>query len=448
MTVPRLLTSLVVALALAGAVRAQSVELTEAPLAEQCFRIELTMELQGKITVQQQGEAVSFPQQAQARHVYVERVLAAAGAVADKTARHYEQAEATITFNKVASKRSLRAERTFMVAHRNRDQMLVYSPKGNLTRAEKELTEHFDSLFVPGLVPGKAVKVGDSWPLATPVALALCDLDGLTDHDLSCKLEGVEGDTATVRVTGTAGGITMGAQVKLLVDARYQFDTKAMRVVAVEWKQSDQRQQGPVSPALSADVVIKLKRTPIAEPPELGKFALVQVPAEPSPALLALRHHDPRGRYDLSHGRDWHTVSPDDAAQLVMRLMDRGDFIAQATVTPWKKADAKQAATLDEFYELMKTTPGWTEDQLLEKTELKAEKGHALYRVTASGTLDQVKAVQSFYLVAGPGGEQLIVSFLVVPSQVQKLGARDLELVRGISFPAAESPAVKEIESK
>src|SRR5579871_5964942 len=111
-------------------------------------------------------------------------------------------------------------------------------------------------------------------------------------------------------------------------------------------------------------------------------------------------------------------------------------------------ADAKQAATLDEFYELMKTTPGWTEDQLLEKTELKAEKGHALYRVTASGTLDQVKAVQSFYLVAGPGGEQLIVSFLVVPSQVQKLGARDLELVRGISFPAAETPAVKEIESK
>src|SRR6476659_8809612 len=51
----RLLTSLTVALLTANAARAQSVDLTEAALADQCFRIELTMDLNGKITVQQQG---------------------------------------------------------------------------------------------------------------------------------------------------------------------------------------------------------------------------------------------------------------------------------------------------------------------------------------------------------------------------------------------------------
>jgi len=71
---------------------------------------------------------------------------------------------------------------------------------------------------------------------------------------------------------------------------------------------------------------------------------------------------------------------------------------------------------------------------MLEKTQLK-NVGHALYRVTASGSLDDVKTVQAFYLVAGPQGEQLIVSVSAVPSQVQKLGSRDQELVRSITFP-------------
>ena len=78
----RLLTSFAVVLTAVSAGRAQSVDLTEAPLANRCFRIELTLALKGKITVQQQGETVSFPQEADARHVYAERVLQASGALA------------------------------------------------------------------------------------------------------------------------------------------------------------------------------------------------------------------------------------------------------------------------------------------------------------------------------------------------------------------------------
>jgi hypothetical protein len=182
---------------------------------------------------------------------------------------------------------------------------------------------------------------------------------------------------------------------------------------------------------MSADVVIKLKRTQIAEPMELGNFALVQVPAEPPASLLRLSHHDAKGRYQLHHARDWHVVSSEDSPQLVLRLMDRGDFIAQATVTPWKKGDP---VSLEKFAELMKSTPGWQEEQMLEKTELK-NAGHALYRVTASGSLNDVKTVQTFYLVVGPAQEQFLVSVSAVPNQVQKLGTRDQELVRSITFP-------------
>src|SRR5438093_9197566 len=110
----RLLTSLALLLAAGGIARAQDVNLTEAPLADQCFKIELSMELKGKITVQQQGQTVSFPHEAGATHAFLERVLEAEHGVASKTARHYQAAEASISFNKKVSKRALRPERAFM----------------------------------------------------------------------------------------------------------------------------------------------------------------------------------------------------------------------------------------------------------------------------------------------------------------------------------------------
>src|SRR5260370_41212034 len=87
----RLLTSLVVTLTAVNAARAQSVDLTEAPLADRCFRIELKLELKGKISVQQQGETVSFPHAAEARHVYLERVLQATGGGAGKNGRDTDE---------------------------------------------------------------------------------------------------------------------------------------------------------------------------------------------------------------------------------------------------------------------------------------------------------------------------------------------------------------------
>ena len=102
---------ILVSLAVVAGAHAQTVDLTEAPLADKCFRIDLTFNLQGKITVQQKGEPISFPHEAEGRHVYVERVLEASGGIAQKTVRHYEKAEALITFNKQAgSKKALRPE--------------------------------------------------------------------------------------------------------------------------------------------------------------------------------------------------------------------------------------------------------------------------------------------------------------------------------------------------
>ncbi len=434
----RLLICVLTGLLATSTLRAQSVNLTEAPLDQQCVRNELTLELDGKVLSKQNGKELSFPHKATAKHVFVERFLSVNGGIVDKAARHYSAAESSIRFNNnEPSRRLLRDEHRFLVAQRVRDQIASFSPKGMLTREEMEVTEHLDTLALPGLLPGKTIEVGKTWTVPDRVVAALCELDGLTEQNLEGQLEGVKLGRAFIKIVGQAKGINLGAQVGMIVNVRLEFDLKAKRIVFVEWKEADSRQQGPVSPAMNADLTILLTRTPIAEPAELNKFALVPVPTGDTPPanLTSIQHLDAKKRFVLSYARDWHVVSPDDSPQLVLRQLERGEFIAQATFTVWKKTDAKKPMKIDDFAGLVAKTPGWVEEKEIERKQIDNKSNHTIYRVASMGELDGIRTVQYYYLVVGPRGDQMVVTFSVVPQHVQRLGSRDLEMVREIAFP-------------
>src|SRR5262249_1183009 len=280
---------------------------------------------------------------------------------------HYDTAKATLTVAGDRSERTLRDGRRLLVAHRHKDQVVVYSPVGPLTREELELTgEHLDTLTLAALLPGKAVNVGDTGKAPNARAQTLGAFEGLTSQDLTCKLEAVQGATATVSVTGTANGISLGAVVKLTIRATCRFDLGKQRLVAVEWKQTDEREAGPASPALKLEGTTKLTRAAVEQPKELADVALVTLPEgdEPPEPLLPLVYQDPRGRYTLHFQRDWQLVGETEQ-HLILRLLDRGDFVAQATVTPWKPARPGGHLAPDEFKQAMARTPGWEPEQEL-----------------------------------------------------------------------------------
>src|SRR5262249_39921204 len=147
------------------------------------------------------------------------------------------------------------------------------------------VSEHFDTLSLTGLPPGKAVGVGETWNVPNAVVQALCGFEGLTEQHLTCKLEEVKDNSARVSVTGTANGIDLGAQAKLTVQAQYHFDVSTKRLTASEGEQTDERGQGPASPATNVHAVTSLKRSPIEQPTNqngqpacLDDVALVSVP--------------------------------------------------------------------------------------------------------------------------------------------------------------------------
>jgi hypothetical protein len=413
--------------------------LAEAPLAGKFFRIKLDMTLTGEIKINQDGKKVPLNQAAQANHVYLERILdVGPTGLPCKTARRYQEARAMITVVKQPKELSLRPDRCLMVAQRHKDQGLIYSLAGPLTAEERELTEHFDSLSVTGLLPGKAVAVGATWKVTNAVVQALCNFEGLTSQDLVCKFEEIKSGVAHVSITGKATGIDTGALVKLAIQATYHFDLKNKRLTWLEWKQKDERDQGPASPASTADVTTRLTRTAIDPPRELSDLALVAVPDgyEPPASMTQIGYIDKKKRFDLLYAREWRVVGLTED-HFIMRLMDRGDFIAQATVTPWTGDQPGKHMTAEAFQEAMAETRGWEADQVLQAGEVSSEGGRWIYRVSSLGRLDGLKVMQNFYLVAGPDGQQVVLVFTMTPAQAQKIGTRDLSLVGSLDFPGS-----------
>jgi hypothetical protein len=436
----RVLGTIGLLLAAAQAGRTQTCNLTEKPQAGECFKIQLDMKLAGEMRIRKEDKTEPLKLEAAAVHEYPERILiVSSDGLVQKTARHYETAKATITVGSDRMEHTLRSERRLFVAQFYKDQRLVYSPAGPLTDDELKLTaEHFDSAAVTGLLPGKDVTVGNSWKVPSNIAQALCNFEGLTEHTLTGKLESATAETATFSVKGDATGIDLGAIVKVKIDATGQFDLKSKRIVSLEWRQKDERDQSPASPASAVDLTIALKRQPIEQPAALSDVALVSVPQdwEPPAQLAQLDYRDPQGRYAFLYSREWHiTALVKD--QLVLRCMDRGDFVAQATMTPWKKDEKGKHMTADEFKQAMNSMAGWEPEKELQAGEVPAENGRWIYRYSASGQMDGVATVQNCYLIATPEGEQMIVVFTMTPKQVDKLAARDLSLIGSLEIPAA-----------
>jgi hypothetical protein len=356
--------------------------------------------------------------------------------LASSSARLYSDAVASAVVAGEKADRNLPADRRLIVARRKADGLMCFSPAGSLTRDDLDLvSEHFNPQCLAGLLPGKVVNVGDTWTLSDNAVQAACLFDGVIKNALAGKLTAVKDGLATFTIEGTVEGIEKGAKVTLTVSAIGTFDAGAGRVATLNWKQKDDREQGAVNPASQVEVAVTLKREALAElPKELSDEGLAKLLAGELPVKFTdLRYTDPKKRYQITHTRDWYVTGQTDT-HLVLRLIDRGEFGAQATVTVWKKAEAGKHTPADEFKKVVADAPGWAPGKVLSESELPAGNGRWLYRVVQEGKIDNVPVVQTFYLLAGAQGDQLVVTVVMKPDKVKVVGTRDQNLVNAIEF--------------
>lgn len=427
---------LVVACSAVGA-RAENYLLSETPRVGDCFRWTMETNLAGNLKVTREEKQIPLKIVAKNEHQFVEKTLALDKGLGRKSARRYSKAVAHADVDGDKALRTLSETRQLIVAQRNGEALLCYSPTGPLTRSELEVVaEHFDTQHLVALLPGKEVSIGDSWKISNLSAQALCLFDGLLSQELAVTLKEVTDGHAVLTVAGTAKGVEHGALATLTINATLHYELLKKRIVRIEWKQKDQRDQGPITPAAEVESTTSIKRDFLdEEPKELSRAALIGVPEEDDPpgVVKQLTHRDSKDRYQFVYGREWHIVAQTDH-HLVLRLMERGDFVAQATVTMWKNAGAGKHLSVEEFQQLVSKSAGWQMEQVVDHGNVAGEGDRWAYRISAKGDLDGIKVIQNFFIVAAPTGEQVILTFTMKPANAARVGTRDLAIVNGIEL--------------
>src|SRR5260370_62845 len=132
-----------------------------------------------------------------------------------------------------------------------------------------------------------------------------------------------------------------------------------------------------------------MKRAVIETPDSLTDASLVSVPDnfEPPAKMTYLEYHDPKGRYDFAYAREWQIVGQT-SEHLILRFIERGDFIAQVTVTPWTAAEKGKHLSAEEFKDAMTRTPGWEPENELQAGEGPTDDRRRIYRPSAQGEME------------------------------------------------------------
>ena len=404
------------------------------------WHVALDMKLTGKIKLRDAEKAVTLDLKATAQHDFEERVLTVTEGKPTSVGRFYNTAKADITLQDKTINKTLRTDRRFQTALVSSDTPTVtYSPVGPLTDEELELTgEHLDVLAIHGLLPNKEVSVGDKWEVPFNVAQALAGVDAVIKSKLECKFEKIERNHAIITLTGDIEGISKGSTLKATMAAGLVYSLEGKHFTGCTWCYRENTEQGPLNPAAEIESEISATWKHGLALNEVTDGKASTIPATPPPALLMLEFRDAASRFAFNYERNWGVVSKTEK-QAVLRLLDRGELIAQMNLTPYQQVKPGEHATLDEVEKLISQAPGYKLDKVLEKTTVEASPGFWIGKVSTTGEASELPMQQIVYAIAGPRGDQVLLSVTVETEQAAKLAGKDLSLVRTVSLPTVQT---------
>ena len=226
--------------------------------------------------------------------------------------------------------------------------------------------------------------------------------------------------------------------LKATMAAGLVYSLEGKHFTGCTWRYRENKEQGPLNPAAEIESEISATWKHGLALNEVTDGKASTIPATPPPALLMLEFRDAASRFAFNYERNWGVVSKTEK-QAVLRLLDRGELIAQMNLTPYQQVKPGEHATLDEVEKLISQAPGYKLDKVLEKTTVEASPGFWIGKVSTTGEASELPMQQIVYAIAGPRGDQVLLSVTVETEQAAKLAGKDLSLVRTVSLPTVQT---------
>ncbi len=387
------------------------------------------VEAKGKINIVAEGQTHSLPLKLSASMDYDERLLENTGQ-RTRLVRFYRQAEADIRVGEGQSTKRLNSARSRVAIETRGAQRELLAASGLLTREELDLLQFPGSLPLESLLPAAPVKIGEPWKPSADVLAQFLAIDAVGNGEVQAVLAEIqESGLAKIVVMGHVEGAIEGVSTEIDLEGEGLFDPKAGAFRTFALKIKENRTVGHVGPGLDVECQVTLRFAKNAKD-ESGLTR--QTPAwEKLPRQLA--YAAPSGRVRLEHGRNWHVVQEDEQT-LVMRMVDRGELIAQCNISLPANPDAKDRPTLDKYSAEVQKVLGERFGKFLVTREISTDNGLTVYHVVAEGKVSELPIQWHYYLAQDDAGHRAGFVFTLEPKLLEKLQGSDLAIVRSLKF--------------
>jgi hypothetical protein len=334
----------------------------------------------------------------------------------------------------------VRPEVGLLVADRRGDSVVVFSVGGPLTRTELGLVQTVgDPLLIADLLPGGAVKPGDSWEIPISAARALSDYDTVTSSSVKATLEACNEAKARVTLLGEIQGRARGGDGSIAVAGHFEFDRLRALLTRLELERAEARGAGPIETALDATSTLKVERSPIAVPDALNDAALEGLPLDPDCQRELLLLDPPGAQYTLLHDRSWHLVR-DSTSRVVLVRLEGDRAVARCDLALGPNAGRGRHQDLGQFREDVRVALGAAYGRIVGAGDVGgAAAGGYRYRLAVEGAEDERGAVplSYCYLIASAEGEQLFALFRLTRVAEAAFGEEDLRLIGSLEWMSA-----------
>jgi hypothetical protein len=414
-------------------------------------RFEVTLEAGGKVKLSSNGQAQDLPMSVIANLSYDQRSLADDGTKSDtaRSVRHYRKAMAAIKVDKGAEQSVLGEKNRLIGSESSGGKATLFCPNGPLTREELDLLDvQGTGVSFDLLLPKASVASGDKWKLSETVLTGLLGLDAVSFADVESMLGDVKQGIAHISGGGAVSGAIAGVNTEIDLKIKYDFDLKSRRVTWLALLIKEKREIGHVGPGLDIVAKVIVKTGPARESAELSDARLAKMPTKSRPDLLQLVFKSPKGDYELLHDRSWYVTAADNDLA-VMRLVERGELVAQCNVAKVKLQAADKDLTLEDYQGEVQRALGKNFGQFENAGQVQDEQGRRVYRVVASGEATKLPIHWIYYLVSTAEGQRVSLAFTVESELLPRFGKADRQLASALKLvqPVAET-ATKPIPAK
>lgn len=354
-----------------------------------------------------------------------------------RTLRFYDQVSAVVKVADDGIKPELRPNRRLIGVQTELPTVTLFSPEGTLTRDELELIDiQGNSALLDRLLPEKPVAVGDSWSQSDKLLVALLGVDAVSKNDVKSVLTDVTDTEARMELAGQVEGAMGGVSTAIQLKAKYRFNRKTRRVDWLGLLVKENRDIGHVQRGVDAVARLQVKISPKAESDHFSPSALKDLALTPTPELPQLTYESTEGGWRFTHDRCWH-VTADQRDLAVLRMVDRGELVAQCNVAPLPKLASGTQTTLAEFQDDVQKALGKAFGEFLEAAETGSDANYQVYRVVVGGKVSDLPIQWNYYLVTDEQGRRVVFAFTVERELLERLGKADEKLVRSLRFQDA-----------